>query len=259
MPDVIVDLQDHGSRGRVATVTIDNRDRLNAVDDELIAKATEAVARFQNDEELRVMVLAGYGERAFIGGVDINLLNALTSSTAEDFITRLHGLCQAIRDLPVPVIARVSGYCLGGGLEVAAACDLRVASSDSVFGMPEVKVGLPSVIEAALLPRLIGWGKTCELVYTGLNISADEALRTGLVERVVSPGELDKAADQWVEAILASGPRAIRLQKALLSRWETLPLGQAIEQGIKSFGQAYRTSEPQDQMRGFFERRKNSA
>ena len=107
-----------------------------------------------------------------------------TTASAEAFIARLHGACAAIRSLPVPVIARISGYCLGGGLEVAASCDLRVASEDSTFGMPEVNVGIPSVIEAALLPRLVGWGKARELVYTGLSISAAEAVSCGLVERV---------------------------------------------------------------------------
>src|SRR5439155_144470 len=98
----------------------------------------------------------------------------------------LHGVIAAIRTIPVPVIARINGYCLGAGPEVAAGCDLRVASDNAFFGMPEVKVGIPSVIEAALLPRLIGWGATAELVLLGENIDAAEALRIGLVSKVTS-------------------------------------------------------------------------
>lgn len=121
------------------------------------------------------MVLTGAGDKSFIGGADIREMAALTPATAETFITRLHAMCACLRDLPVPVIARINGYAIGAGLEVAAACDLRVASNSAVFGMPEVKVGIPSVIEAALLPSLIGWGRTRELLYLGENIGWSSA------------------------------------------------------------------------------------
>ncbi len=182
----------------------------------------------------------------------------LDAAGAEAFITRLHDFCQALRDVPVPVIARIDGYCLGAGLEIAAACDLRIASERSTFGMPEVKVGIPSVIEAALLPTLIGWGKTRELLYTGESITSAEALSCGLVERVVPAEQLDAALGQWVESILAAGPRAIRLQKALLRRWETLPLAEAIAAGIRTFRDAYATDEPRQYMRRFLGRERKS-
>src|SRR6185503_218248 len=113
----------------------------------------------------RVVVLTGAGERAFIGGADINEMAELDEESARVFISQLHEACAALRNLPVPVIARISGYCLGAGLEIAASCDLRVAADHSTFGMPEVRVGIPSVIEAALLPRLIGWGMAARLIY----------------------------------------------------------------------------------------------
>ncbi|HJO75520.1 MAG TPA: enoyl-CoA hydratase-related protein, partial [Rhodospirillales bacterium] len=111
-----------------------------------------------DDGDLRAVVLTGKGEKAFIGGADISEMADLTPETAETFITGLHGASAALRRLPVPVVARIQGYCLGGGMEVAAACDMRIASESAVFGMPEVALGLPSVIEAALFPRLIGDG-----------------------------------------------------------------------------------------------------
>ena len=175
----------------------------------------------------------------------------LNPATAETFITRLHRCCAAIRDLPVPVIARIRGYALGAGLELAAACDLRIADETAVFGMPEVKIGLPSVIEAALLPGMVGWGRARQILLLGENFSAREAEAWGLVEKVVAAGELDAAVEQWVESILAAGPRAVRSQKKLMRAWEDLPLRDAIEAGVPALAAAFETDEPAQRMRAF--------
>jgi enoyl-CoA hydratase len=153
-------------------------------------------------------------------------------------------MCKVLRDLPVPVIARVNGFCLGAGLEVMAACDMHIASDNAMFGMPEVKIGLPSVVEAALLPQLIGWGRTKLLLYTGDNIDAHTALQWGLVEKVVSQADLDAVLDAWVVSVVNSGPKAIRLQKELIREWEALPVNDAIEAGIRCMYRAYQTDEP---------------
>ncbi len=243
--------------GLVAHVTIDNASKLNVVGAALIAEAVAALAALGAREDLRAVVLTGAGERAFIGGADIREMAALDAVRAREFITGLHRLCAALRELPVPVIARINGYALGAGLEVAAACDLRVAAANAVFGMPEVRVGIPSVIEAALLPTLIGWGRTRELLLLGETIDAETALRWGLVERVASAGGLDAAVEACLAALLEAGPRAVRLQKKLIRRWEDLPLGDAIAAGIDSFADAYATDEPARLMRGFLERRRS--
>jgi enoyl-CoA hydratase len=249
-------LQDDDERGCVARIVVDHRARLNILNTELIRQLTEAVNSLAGNERIRVLILTGAGDRAFIGGADINEMATLDRSSARDFISQLHSACAALRELPVPVIARISGYCLGAGLEIAASCDLRVAADHSTFGMPEVRVGIPSVIEAALLPRLIGWGKTAELIYTGESIAASDALACGLVERVVPLDKLDQAVERWTNAILEAGPRAVRLQKALIRQWESLPLNQAIERGIESFAAAYETDEPHRMMPGFLDRRR---
>lgn len=251
-----VTVDESNERGCVARIVVDNRARLNVLNSELIRQLTEAVNSLAGNERLRVLILTGAGDRAFIGGADINEMASLDSSSARDFISQLHTACAALRELPVPVIARISGYCLGAGLEIAASCDLRVATDHSTFGMPEVKVGIPSVIEAALLPRLIGWGKTAELIYTGESIPASEAHACGLVERVVPRDQLDQAVERWTHSILEAGPRAVRLQKALIREWERLPLDQAIERGIESFAAAYETDEPRRMMQGFLGRRR---
>ena len=240
--------------GRVATVTVDYQRRINILNRARTEALRDRFRELAADDDLRAVVLTGAGDRAFIGGADISEMVELNPTTAETFIRTLHEACQAIRDLPVPVIARVRGYCLGAGLEVAAACDLRVASDDSTFGMPEVRVGIPSVIEAALLPSLIGWGRTRELVYTGENWDTAEAQRAGFLERVVAPDELDAAIDRWLTSILANGPRAIRDQKALVRRWEQLPLAEAIEAGITAFAASFQHDEPHQAMRAFIDR-----
>jgi len=255
--EIRVAVESRGEAGRVATVTIDNPAKLNILDPAGIASLERTLNALAADDALRVVILRGAGSRAFSGGADFRAMAALDRESARLFIAALHRACEAIRGLPVPVIARIEGYALGAGLEIAAACDLRLAADSARFGMPEVKVGIPSVIEAALLPRLIGWGRARRLVYTGELIDAGTAERWGLVEGVVARAGLDAAVEEWVAAILAAGPRAIRLQKALIQDWEELGLSQAIERGIDAFGDAYATREPAERMTEFLRKRKS--
>ncbi|HMD65284.1 MAG TPA: enoyl-CoA hydratase-related protein, partial [Stellaceae bacterium] len=194
--------------------------------------------------QLRLLVLTGTGERAFVGGADIAEIAALDRDSARGFITLVHRCCDAFRRLPIPVIARIDGYTLGAGLELACACDLRVASERAVFGMPEVRIGIPSVVEAALLPKLIGQGRARRLLLTGETIGAAEALSWGLVDVVAQPEALDEAVADLARPILAAGPHAIRLQKSLILDWEELPTSAAVQRGIDCFVSAYETDEP---------------
>src|SRR5262249_46887687 len=163
------------AQGRVAWLTVERPQKLNTLDPPTIAALRAAANALHDDTQLRAVVVTGAGERAFIGGADIPTMVELDADGGEAFITSLHQAIAAIRAIPVPVIARVNGYCLGAGLEVAAGCDLRVAASTAQFGMPEVKVGMPSVIDAALLPRLVGMGRAAELALLGGNHDARHA------------------------------------------------------------------------------------
>jgi enoyl-CoA hydratase/carnithine racemase len=223
---------------------MDNQRRLNAGSSPLVADLKAAFEDLANDDSLRAAVLTGAGERAFMAGADLNELATLKPDSARSFITELHLAAAAIRALPVPVIGRLRGFCLGAGLEVAAACDFRVADPSFVMGMPEVRVGLPSVIEAALLPRLIGWGKTRELLLMGANFDADEALAMHFIEKLVPAAQLDAWVETWLRQILAAGPVAVRAQKELIGKWEELGLAAAIETGIDTFHDAFLTDEP---------------
>lgn len=245
-----------GARQQVATVTIANARKLNTLNRALMREFLAAFAQIKDNDSLRAVVLRGEGDRAFVGGADIEEMAALDSASARDFITDIHRCCAAVRDFPVPVIARLSGYTLGAGLELAAACDLRVAADSAQFGMPEVKLGIPSVVEAALLPTLIGWGRARRLLLLGETINAAQAESWGLVERVVPLLEIDEAVAGFISRILECGPQAIRLQKTLLRQWENLPLSSAIEAGIHSFESAYSSGEPTRMMKDFLLRRK---
>jgi enoyl-CoA hydratase/carnithine racemase len=230
--------------GGVATIAINNPARLNCLGRAQITAFIDAVTELADDPGLRVLIVTGEGDRAFMGGANLHELAALNPPRARDFLTLIHRMCKVLRDLPVPVIARVNGFCLGAGLEVMAACDMHLASDTATFGMPEVKIGLPSVVEAALLPQLIGWGRTKLMLYTGDTIDAQTALDWGLVEKVVPAAELDAALDHWVQSIVESGPKAIRLQKELIREWETMPVSDAIEAGIRCMYRAYQSDEP---------------
>jgi enoyl-CoA hydratase len=240
--DVVRETRAEG--GFVAHITIDRTAKLNALDRALMGEIIEAMTPLADHPALRLAVVSGAGERAFIGGADIDELAALDADSARGFITAVHVCCDAFRHLPVPAIARIDGYALGAGLELAAACDFRVASDRSVFGMPEVRIGLPSVVEAALLPGLIGPARTRRLLLTGDNIRANEALAWGLVDRVVPAAQLDEAVETLAASILAAGPQAVRLQKSLILDWEEVHTTAAVDRGIGGFVEAFATDEP---------------
>jgi enoyl-CoA hydratase len=240
----LVDYQERPEGGRVARLTIDNMAKLNSLNSALMREVVERMAEVAADPELRLAILSGAGGRAFVGGADVGEIAALDHASARAFITLVHQCCTAFRHLPAPVIARIDGWALGAGLELAAACDLRVASERSAFGMPEVAIGIPSVVEAALLPQLIGEGRARRLLLTGETIGAAEALEWGLVD-IVAPAEaLDAAVERLARPILAAGPRAIRLQKLLILDWQELPAEAAIARGIDAFVSAFDSDEP---------------
>ena len=244
------------ARGRIAFVSIDNPAKLNSLNSEVMAQFTDLFRGLAADLELRAVVLSGAGDKAFIGGASIDEMATLDGpESARAFILKVHGCCKAIRDTPVPVIAAVNGWCLGAGLEVAAACDMRLAADTAMFGMPEVKLGLPSVVEAALLPSLIGWGRTRRILMTGETFGAADAVAWGLVEEAHPPKLLYAAVEDLLDKLLAAEPRAVQIQKALIQTWEDLPVGEAIQAGVEAFEDAWSTDEPKLALRGFLAER----
>src|SRR5256714_3433571 len=213
---VLVRREERPEGGHIAHVTIDNAARLNSLNRELMTEILGTVAGLGDDPQLRLVTLTGAGERAFVGGADVGEIAALDRKSAREFITLVHRCCDAFRRLPVPVIARIDGYALGAGLELACACDLRVASAPALFGMPEVRIGIPSVVEAALLPKLIGQGRARRLLLTGETIGAAEALAWGLLDVVAPPETLDEAVEDLARPVPAARGKPARPAKYLI-------------------------------------------
>jgi enoyl-CoA hydratase len=255
-PLILVRTEERGATGRVVQVTVNNPDRRNILGIAGKQQLAGAFRKLARDPRVRVVVLTGTGDRSFIAGADLAEMKDLTVAGAGKLFTWTHRACAAIRALHVPVIARINGYCFGAGMELAASCDMRVGVTGTKFGMPEVRFGIPSGMEACLLPQLIGWGKTRELIYTGDHIEAAEAYRIGFLEKLVEPAALDVAVEQWIASILAGGPRAIRLQKELVRDWERLSIEKAIQAGIRACTDSKRTDEPRRLMQAFLDRKK---
>lgn len=245
-----------GRDGDVVVVELINSKALNIIGTGAIEELTAAFRALRRDDDMRVVVLRGAGDSAFIGGADINEMVTLDQSSGEAFIRRLAGFCEAIRECPVPVIARLAGWCLGGGLEVAMCCDLRIAESGAKFGMPEVAVGIPSVIHAALMPALIGASHAAWMLLTGETIDATTAAAWGLVHEVVTADALDTRIATLAAKLAGFGPQAVRQQKRLLNKWFDMTIQGAIEDSVDEFGRSFLTGEPQSHMQAFLDRKR---
>jgi enoyl-CoA hydratase len=239
--------------GGVVRCTLD-RPPLNLLEPDLIRALRDAFRGLAADASVRVAVITGRG-RAFTAGMDVHVLAGLDVAGAKGLITSLHEAIQAVHVAPFPVIAAVNGHALGAGFELALACDLRIAARGATFGLPEVRVGVPSVIEAALLAPTIGPGRAAELLLCGEAVGSDDALAWGLVNRVVAAEDLPAALDAIVNKILAGAPAAIRLQKELMIRWRSTDLATAVEYGVNAFAVSYASRDAREGLRAFLEKR----
>jgi enoyl-CoA hydratase len=240
-------------RGSAVWVTLD-RPPLNLIVPAMIRGITTAFEELRADPRVRVAVLTGSG-RAMTAGMQLEFLRDLSAREAKAFIGTLHDAIHAVHEAPFPTVCMMNGHCLGGGFELAMACDLRIAASEARMGLPEIRVGVPSVIEAALLPQLIGPGRAAECLLTGESITAERALEWGLVNRVAPSARLAQVTAELVDRMVACAPTAVRLQKELIIRWRNTDLRSAVEYGINAFAQAYATGEPREAMQAFLDKR----
>ncbi|RQO46036.1 enoyl-CoA hydratase [Rhodococcus sp. KBW08] len=243
--------------GGTAWIELVGAKSMNVLGTPMIADLTRAVQETAALIDVRVIVLRGSGDTSFMGGGDIFEMARLNRRTGEVFIRSLKGLCDAITQARQPVIARLAGWCLGGGLEVALACDLRIGGQSSMYGMPEVSVGIPSVIHSALLPALVGESRAAYFLLSCENINADTALQWGLVHEVVADTTLDDRIRALAAKLGAFGPEVLAQQKRLLRKWRTMSIDGAIEDSVSEFGRAFETGEPQHFMGEFVERKRH--
>ncbi|MCS7050948.1 MAG: enoyl-CoA hydratase-related protein [Thermomicrobium sp.] len=241
----------------IALVTVERPERLNALDTAMLQALLAAFRDLASDESIHAVILTGAGDRAFIAGADISEMVDKDPAGALAFAELGHAVCQAIEEAPQPVIAAVNGYALGGGCELALACDVRLASDRAVFGQPEVTLGIPPGWGGSQrLPRVVPPGIARELLYTGRRVSAEEALRIGLVNAVYPADELLDRARDLARQIAANGPVAVRLTKRAVrfGLEHGLAAGSAYERQCFAF--AFTTDDRREGMRAFLEKRR---
>jgi enoyl-CoA hydratase len=242
--------------GGVRWIAVNRPAKLNALNRSVIAELEEAFGEAAASGSVRAVALTGVGEKAFVAGADIAEFVGLSPAGASDLARRGQRLCDAIAELPKPVIAAVNGFALGGGCELAMACHLRVASSNARFGQPEVKLGLiPGYGGTQRLPRLVGRGCALEMLLTGGMIDAATAHAWGLVNKVVEPSELHAAVQKLAGEILAAAPTAVAGCLRAVRLGLELPLAQAVEHEAALFGLCFATEDMREGTAAFLEKR----
>lgn len=245
------------AKDRIGYVTINRPDKLNALNAKAKAELKELFTDLKADGGIDVVILTGAGEKAFVAGTDIKELTTLDTESGKKFSEGGQAVFNAIENLGKPVIAAVNGYALGGGCELALACSIRIASDNAKFGQPEVNLGIiPGYGGTQRLARLVGRGRAMELILTGDQIDAQEALRIGLVNKVVPLQELKSAAETLAKKILSKGQVAVRLSlKAVnMTHETTLTDGQALEASL--FGVCCGSEDFREGTKAFLEKRK---
>jgi len=241
--------------GHVSTLTINRPDKLNALSQEVLGDLNAAIEAVSRRDEVRAAVITGTG-KAFVAGADIAAMRDMNQAEARGFGALGHRVFSSIEHLRFPVVAAVNGFALGGGCELALACDFIYASTKAKFGQPEVNLGIiPGFGGTQRLPRRVGPAMARELIYTGKMISADEALRIGLANAVFEPDELLAAAAKAAADIAAKGPLAIATAKRLIRDGMDIPLPQANKVERDAFGAGFGTADQVEGMTAFLEKR----
>jgi enoyl-CoA hydratase len=243
-------------RETVTVVRLERPEKLNALTREMLSGLRETFARLGREEGVRAVILTGAGEKAFSAGTDIGELASLGAEEARAAAERGQEVCDLIERCPVPVIAAVGGVAAGGGCELALACHLRVASTAARFSLPELKLGvIPGYGGTQRLARATGSGRALEMMLTGAEISAEEALRVGLVNRVVAPAELLAEAEALAQKIAGLAPLAVRACLEAVTRGLTLPLEEGLQLERELFSRLFATEDMREGTRAFLEKR----
>ena len=245
-------------KGNIAVATINRPKALNALNSQVLEDLNELVELVKADEEIRALVLTGCGEKAFVAGADIGEMSTLTKAGGEAFGKKGNEVFRKLETLPIPTIAAVNGFALGGGCELSMSCDIRICADTAVFGQPEAGLGItPGFGGTQRLARLVGMGMAKQLIYTAKNIKADEALRIGLVNAVYPLEELMPAAEKMAETIAKNAPIAVRACKKAINEGLEAKMDDAVVIEEKLFGSCFQTADQIEGMSAFLEKRKH--
>lgn len=244
-------------KGPYAVATIHRPEALNALNSQVLADLAELLDTVEADEEIRVLVITGAGEKAFVAGADIGEMSTLTKAEGEAFGKKGNDVFRRLETLPIPTIAAVNGFALGGGCELSMSCDIRICADTAVFGQPEAGLGItPGFGGTQRLARLVSPGMAKQILYTAKNIKADEALRIGLVNAVYPQEELMAAAMKLAGQIAVNAPIAVRATKAAINAGLEQPMDEAIVTEEKLFGSCFETEDQKAGMANFLEKDK---
>lgn len=251
MTHVLLEKKEH-----VAIATINRPKALNALNSEVLADLNELVDTVNADSDIYALVLTGSGEKAFVAGADIGEMSTLTKAEGEAFGKKGNDVFRKIETMPIPTIAAVNGFALGGGCELSMACDIRLCADTAVFGQPETGLGItPGFGGTQRLARLIGPGMAKQLIYSARNIKADEALRVGLVNAVYPAEELMAAAEKLAATIAKNAPIAVRACKKAINDGLQVDMDQALVVEEKLFGSCFETYDQQEGMANFLRKK----
>ncbi len=241
----------------ITTVTINRPKAMNALDKETLLELDGLMTTLAGDKATKAVIITGAGDKAFVAGADLGAMSTMTALEGRDFGNLGHKVFDAIENLPQVVIAAVNGYALGGGCELAMACDIRIASTAAKFGQPEVTYGIiPGFGGTQRLPRLVGKGIAKQYLYTGDMFGAEEAYRIGLVNVVTSPEELIPQAEAMLAKILKKSPLAIASVKDVVNKGMEMDQSSAMSYEAQAFGVCFATADQKEGMAAFLERRK---
>lgn len=244
---------------QVATITLNRPEFRNALNTALLNELRTSLEDAEADADLRVVVITGAGETAFCAGVDISEIGDKIKrpEEARKLISSVHSILGLVETMQKPVIAKINGFCLGCGLELALACDLRITSNKSIFGLPEVNLALiPGGGGTQRLPRLIGKTKAMEMLMTGEQIDAVEALRLKLVNKAVHVDELDSTVTELIKKLRRQSPVTLGILKKAVNRGIEMDLERALQYEAECFEAVLRTEEAQERVRAFLEKKK---
>jgi len=248
-----IQLQKEGVR---ATIVLNKPAVLNALDTPMLHELQDAIRRIEMDPRVLVVVVTGAGNRAFCSGIDVNEVQNMDGRKARAIGRELHRTFSALRTLEKPVIAAINGLCLGAGLELAVSCDLLIGSENSSYGFPHMRIGIPSIVEAGILPQAVGIFRTKWLCFTAEYWDARQAHQAGLINQVVPQERLNEAVDALVEKLAGYSPVAMALQKEIIHKWMTTDLETAIDFSINTVFMSFESEDQKEGMRAFLEKRR---
>ena len=247
----------YAKNDNVATITLNRQQSLNALNTALLTELRDALDDAETDAAVRAIVITGSGEKAFCAGADITELVEKNPEEASEWSSWAQGITTYMEKLSKPIIAKINGFCLGGGLELAMACDFRIASEKAIFGLPEINLAIiPGGGGTQRLPRLIGKTKAMEMLMCGVQIDAEEAFRLALVNKTVHVDELDGEVDELTKKLLSKSAVALGILKDAVNRGLEMDLEHALEYEAECFGSALATEDAREGLEGFLEKRK---